>query len=135
VYLSIDEDFVNDHLPTADSRKGWWKPLPVVERPATPEPTWTIPSSNTGDMTDFLNWYCCQVNKTKLTQADPEGHVYEVVKPFYPDVINLQFQMEECHKLLTDQVDWTNLEGGHVRINVNRPLPPGGPPGHDTIQS
>nr|GEU75221.1 retrovirus-related Pol polyprotein from transposon TNT 1-94 [Tanacetum cinerariifolium] len=78
----------------------WWKPLPEEERPATPEPAWTIPSSNvsyvennwatalastyvtpvensllakTGDMTNFLNWYCRQVNKTKITQADLEG--------------------------------------------------------------
>ncbi|GJT13331.1 retrovirus-related pol polyprotein from transposon TNT 1-94 [Tanacetum coccineum] len=60
---------------------------------------------------------------------------YEVVKPFYQDVIHLQFQIDECHKLLTDQVDWTNPEGNQVSINVNRPLPLGGPPGHLTIQT
>ncbi|GKA95810.1 hypothetical protein Tco_0817905 [Tanacetum coccineum] len=43
--------------------------------------------------------------------------------------------MEECHKMLTDQVDWANPEGDQVRINVNRPLPLGGPPGHVTIQT
>ncbi|GJT02485.1 hypothetical protein Tco_0823654 [Tanacetum coccineum] len=42
--------------------------------------------------------------------------------------------MEECHKMLTAQVDWTNPEGDHFRIDVNRPLPLGGPPGHVTIQ-
>nr|GEX60973.1 hypothetical protein [Tanacetum cinerariifolium] len=99
VHLSDDEDSENDHLPIADSRKGWWKPLPAEERPPTSEPTWTIPSSNTGDMTNFLNWFRHQVNKTKLTQADLEGQAYKVVKAFYPDVINLQFQMEECHKI------------------------------------
>ncbi|GJR71290.1 hypothetical protein Tco_0083655 [Tanacetum coccineum] len=46
-----------------------------------------------------------------LTQADFEGQAYEVVKAFYPDVIHLQFQIEECHKMLTDQVDWMNPEG------------------------
>ncbi|GJX28341.1 hypothetical protein Tco_0236420 [Tanacetum coccineum] len=51
------------------------------------------------------------MNKTVLTQADFEGQAYEVVKAFYPDVIHLQFQMEECYKMLTDQVDWANLEG------------------------
>nr|GEU85942.1 integrase, catalytic region, zinc finger, CCHC-type, peptidase aspartic, catalytic [Tanacetum cinerariifolium] len=82
-YESVDSK--NDQLPKADSRKDWWKPLPEEERPATPEPAWTIPSSNvsdiknnwatalastyvtpaensllakTGDMTNFLNWYC-----------------------------------------------------------------------------
>ncbi|GKB61502.1 hypothetical protein Tco_0917688 [Tanacetum coccineum] len=86
-------------------------------------------------MTTFLNSYCQRINKTVLTQADFEGHAYEVVKAFYPDVIHLQFQIEECHKMLTDQVDWVNPEGDQVRVNVNRPLPLGGPPGHVTIQT
>nr|GEW55796.1 retrovirus-related Pol polyprotein from transposon TNT 1-94 [Tanacetum cinerariifolium] len=87
-----------------------------AERTTTPEPAWTIPSFNvsdvennwatalvstyetpaenlllvkTRDMTNFLNWYCRQVNKAELTQADLEGQTYEVVKAFYPDVIHL----------------------------------------------
>ncbi|GKE87777.1 hypothetical protein Tco_1565252, partial [Tanacetum coccineum] len=138
VHLSDDEDSENDHQPKADSRKDWWKLLPEEERPATPEPSWIIPSSNKsdvvnnwasvlattyeppaensllakiGDMKTFLKWYCRQVNKTTLTQADLKGQAYEVVKAFYLDVIHLQFQMEECHKMLTAQVDWTNPEG------------------------
>nr|GEU77530.1 hypothetical protein [Tanacetum cinerariifolium] len=75
--------------------------------------------AKTGDIMNFLNWYCRQVNKTELTQEDLEGQAYKVVKAFYLDVIHLQFQMEECHKMLTDQVDWTNPEGDQVRVNVN----------------
>ncbi|GJW90528.1 hypothetical protein Tco_0168081 [Tanacetum coccineum] len=44
-------------------------------------------------------------------------------------------QIEECHKKFTDQVDWTNLEGDQVRFDVKRPLPLGGLPGHETIQT
>ncbi|GKD80896.1 hypothetical protein Tco_1347735, partial [Tanacetum coccineum] len=84
----------------------------------------------TGDMRTFMNWYCQKVGKTELTQADFEGQAYEVVKAFYPDVVHLQFQMEECHKMLIDQIDWTNPEGDQVRIDINRPLPLSGPPGH-----
>ncbi|GJQ99059.1 hypothetical protein Tco_0522044 [Tanacetum coccineum] len=120
VHLSNDEDTENDHLPKANMRKDWWKPLPEEERPATPEPAWTIPSSNTGDMTTFMNWYCQKVNKTVITQADFEGQAYEVVKAFYPDAVHLQFQMEECHKMLTDQIDWPNPEGDQVRIDGSR---------------
>ncbi|GKD46344.1 hypothetical protein Tco_1270989 [Tanacetum coccineum] len=127
VQLSNDEDTGNDHLPNADMRKGWWKPLSEEERPATPEPAWTIPSSNVsniknnwasalvssyeppaensllakiGDMTTFINWYYQQVNKTVLTQTDFEGKAYEVENP----------------------------EGDQVRIDVSRPMPLGGPP-------
>ncbi|GJW54260.1 retrovirus-related pol polyprotein from transposon TNT 1-94 [Tanacetum coccineum] len=114
-----------------------WKPLPAEERPATPELAWTIPFSSMSDVQN--NWasalYYRQVNKTELTEANFKGQAYEVVKAFYPDVIHLQFQMEECHKMLTDQVDWTNPQRDQVRIDVNRPLPLGGPPGHVTIQT
>nr|GEY37301.1 hypothetical protein [Tanacetum cinerariifolium] len=103
VYFSNDKDSGNDHLLTIDSRKDWWKPLHAKERPATPKPAWTISSSTISD-------------------------AYEVVKAFYPDVIHLQFQMEECHKMLTDQVDWTNPKGYQVKMDVNRPLPLGGSP-------
>nr|GEV21273.1 retrovirus-related Pol polyprotein from transposon TNT 1-94 [Tanacetum cinerariifolium] len=58
------------------------------------------------------------------------GPAFEIVKVFHPDVIHLQYQMEECHKLLTDSVDDPIL-----RHNVSKPLPLGGPPGQVTIQS
>nr|GEU94012.1 hypothetical protein [Tanacetum cinerariifolium] len=41
-----------------------------------------------------------------------------------------KYQMEECHKLLTNSVD-----DSIIRHNVSKPLPLGGPPGQVTIQS
>ncbi|GKD84082.1 hypothetical protein Tco_1350921 [Tanacetum coccineum] len=148
--------------PEEDREPEWLKPILEDDRPATPEPAWVIPTSHipdaennwanalattyqapaensllekTGDMRTFMNWYCQKMGKTELTQADLEGQAYEVVKAFYPDVVHLQFQMEECHKMLTDQIDWTNPEGDQVRIDINRPLPLSGPPGHVTVQT
>ncbi|GJW15074.1 hypothetical protein Tco_0019207 [Tanacetum coccineum] len=66
---------------------------------------------------------------SELTQKDLEGPAYEIVKVFHPDVVHLQFQMEECHKLLTDQVDDAIL-----RYNVSKPLLVGGDLGHVTIK-
>ncbi|GKC31207.1 hypothetical protein Tco_1038501 [Tanacetum coccineum] len=43
--------------------------------------------------------------------------------------------MEECHLLLTDQVDLANPEGHRIVPDVSKPLPLEGPPGHVTIQS
>ncbi|GJT60794.1 hypothetical protein Tco_1004327 [Tanacetum coccineum] len=43
--------------------------------------------------------------------------------------------MEECHKMLTDQIDWANPEGDQVMIDISKPLPLSGPPGHVTIQT
>ncbi|GJU08373.1 hypothetical protein Tco_1124803 [Tanacetum coccineum] len=41
-----------------------------------------------------------------------------------------QYQMEECHKLLTDKVN-----DAIIRYNVSKPLPLGGQPGQVTIQA
>ncbi|GJX36560.1 hypothetical protein Tco_0248117 [Tanacetum coccineum] len=125
-YSSGDE-VGRDHIPTVNLRQSWWKPL-TEDRPATPEPAWTIPSSDlsmptnnwasalkstyvppqensllaqTGDMATFMDWYCKQQGISELTPKDLEGPAFEIVKVFHHDVIHLQFQMEECHKLLT----------------------------------
>ncbi|GJR07333.1 hypothetical protein Tco_0530317 [Tanacetum coccineum] len=120
------------------------------DRPATPEPAWFIPSSDlpvltnnwasalastyapppensllaqTSDMATFMDWYCKRQGLTELTQKDLEGPAFEIVKVFYPDVIHLQYQMEECHKLLTDQVDDAILWYNYLRYGSkgNRP--------------
>ncbi|GKA76567.1 hypothetical protein Tco_0783028, partial [Tanacetum coccineum] len=135
--ISDSEDTESAHLPKTKQRPEWLKPIPDDERLATPEPAWVIPMSyipdavnnwanalattyqapaenslleKTRDMRTFMNWYCQKMGKTELTQADLEGQAYEVGKPFYPDVVHLQFQMEECHNMLTDQIDWANPE-------------------------
>ncbi|GJS02060.1 hypothetical protein Tco_0318568 [Tanacetum coccineum] len=68
----------------------------------------TLEPAWTGDMRTFMKWYCQKLGKTKLTQADFEGQAYEVI-------------------------DWANPEGDQVRIDISRPLPLSGPPGHVTI--
>ncbi|GJZ86560.1 hypothetical protein Tco_0658170 [Tanacetum coccineum] len=156
VQSSGDEDIGRDHIPTVNLRQSWWKPL-TEDRPATPEPAWSIPSSDphvlmnnwasalastytpppensllaqTDDIATFMDWFCKKQGIKKIKQQDLEGPAYEIVKVFHPNVIYLQYQMEECHKLLTDQVDEPI-----IRYNVNKPLPRDGPPGQVTIQS
>ncbi|GJS99095.1 hypothetical protein Tco_0820265 [Tanacetum coccineum] len=134
-----------------------WKPLPEEDRPATPEPTWSIPSSDlpvpinnwasalastytpppensllaqTGDMAIFMDWYCKKQGITELKQKDLEGPVFKIVKVFHPNVIHLQYQIEECHKLQIDKVD-----DAIIRYNVSKPLPLGGQPGQVIIQA
>ncbi|GKE48348.1 hypothetical protein Tco_1479606, partial [Tanacetum coccineum] len=131
VQSSDDEDIGHDHIPKVNLRRNWWKPL-TKDRPAIPKPAWFIPSSDlpvpmntwastlastyapplenslltqTGDMAIFMDWFCKKQGITELKQQDLEGPAYEIVKVFHPNVIHLQYQMEECHKLLTDQVD------------------------------
>ncbi|GJZ18228.1 hypothetical protein Tco_0554351 [Tanacetum coccineum] len=100
VHSSNDEDIGNDHIP------------------------------KTGDMEIFMDWFYKKQGITKLTQKDLEGPAFKIVKVFHPNVIHLQYQMEECHKLLTDQVD-----NAIIRYNVSKPLPLGGQPGQAIIQA
>nr|GEW46128.1 reverse transcriptase domain-containing protein [Tanacetum cinerariifolium] len=134
VHLSDDEASRDDHLPKAGIRKDWLKPLPEAERPDSPEPTWTIPSSNmidvennwatelaftyappaknsllakTRDMTTFMNWYCQQVNKTIHTQEDHECQAYKFVKAFHPYVVHLRplpLVGPPCHVIIQTQL-------------------------------
>ncbi|GJR56104.1 hypothetical protein Tco_1406625 [Tanacetum coccineum] len=89
----------------------------------------------TGDMGSFIKWYCKQIGKSKLVKADLEGPASKLVRPFHKNNIFLQFQMEECHLLLTDQIDLVNPEGNGVVPDVSKPLPLGGPQGQVTIQT
>nr|GFD50591.1 hypothetical protein [Tanacetum cinerariifolium] len=45
VHSSDDEDIENAHIPKVNLQQDWWKPL-KEDRPATPEPTWSIPSAD-----------------------------------------------------------------------------------------
>ncbi|GJS81965.1 hypothetical protein Tco_0748506 [Tanacetum coccineum] len=83
----------------------------------------------TKDMGSFIKWYCKQIGKSKLVIADLEGPTYKLVKPFHKNIISLQFQMEEYHLLLTDQINLMNLEGNQVVHDISKPLPLRGPPG------
>ncbi|GKC99469.1 hypothetical protein Tco_1169744, partial [Tanacetum coccineum] len=157
VHSSDDEDIRNDHISKVNLKQDWWKPLLEEDRPAIPEPAWSIPSSDlpilmnnwasalastyaplpensllaqTGDMVIFMDWFCKKQGITELIQKDLECPAFEIVKVFHPNVIHLHYQMEECHKLLTDQVDYAI-----IRYNVKKPLPLGGQPGQVIIQA
>ncbi|GJS35449.1 hypothetical protein Tco_0533831 [Tanacetum coccineum] len=143
------------------TRPDWLKHVPKEERPKTPESDWTIPPNDlpetknnwataiinaykdleenkliekTKDMRSFIKWYYKQIGKSKLSKADLEGLAFKLVRPFHKNNISLQFQMEECHLLLTHQIDLVNPEGNRVVPDMSKPLPLGGPLGQVIIQ-
>ncbi|GJR59651.1 hypothetical protein Tco_1501813 [Tanacetum coccineum] len=149
------EDTDNAHIPKV-STTTWFKPIPESERPATPEPEWTIPPNDfpepehnwanayattfkvpeenklqrkTYDIGSFIKWFCRRTGKKKLCKADLEGPAFNLVKAFHKNSVFLQYQMDECHKLLTNKVDLSNPEGHQILRNMYEPLPLGGPPG------
>ncbi|GKC42953.1 hypothetical protein Tco_1060675 [Tanacetum coccineum] len=46
VYSSDDEDIRHDRILKVNLKQDWWKPLSGEDRPAIPEPAWSIPSSD-----------------------------------------------------------------------------------------
>nr|GEU36998.1 Gag-Pol polyprotein [Tanacetum cinerariifolium] len=61
VQSSDDEDIRSAHIPKVNFRQDWWKPL-EEERPATPEPAWSIPSSDMPILTN--NWASALCGRT-----------------------------------------------------------------------
>ncbi|GJR58265.1 hypothetical protein Tco_1500427 [Tanacetum coccineum] len=132
-HVSDLEDTDNAHIPKV-STTTWFKPIPEGERPATPEPEWTIPPNDfpepennwantyattyqvptenklqrkTYDIGSFIKWFCRQTGKKKLCKADLEGPAFNLVKAFHKNSVFLQYQMDECHKLLTNKfLEW-----------------------------
>ncbi|GJW80461.1 hypothetical protein Tco_0144436 [Tanacetum coccineum] len=113
--VSDDEDISSRHIPKVPRNQAWFKPLSEEERPATPEPTWSIPSSSLP--VPINNWASALASSY---ESLPENSLLSQTG---------DIGMEECHKLLTNQVD-----EGLLRYNVSRPLRLGGPPGQVTIQ-
>nr|GEU79287.1 hypothetical protein [Tanacetum cinerariifolium] len=143
--LEIDEDMAPDEQPQSSDDEDIGKPawsIPSSDVPvltnnwaSSLESNYSSPPKDslltqTGDIATFMNWFYKRRGMTKLKPQDLEGPTFEIVKVFHPDVIHLQYQIEECHKLLSDSVDDPIL-----RHKVSKPLPLGGLPGQVTIQS
>ncbi|GJU71132.1 retrovirus-related pol polyprotein from transposon TNT 1-94 [Tanacetum coccineum] len=155
-HVSDPEDTDNTHTPKISDTTTWFRPILEEERPASPEPEWFIPlidlpeadnnwanafakahqdqdenklHNKIDDIGSFIRWYCRRIGKEELSKADLEGPAFMMVKGFHENSISLQFQMEECHKLLTNQIDLVNPEGHRFVPDISNPLPLGGPPG------
>ncbi|GKE45549.1 hypothetical protein Tco_1472833, partial [Tanacetum coccineum] len=112
VCSSDDEDIRNAHIPKASALASTYAP-----------PSENSLLAQTGDMAIFMDWFCKKQRITKLTQKDLEGPAFEIVKVFHPSVIHLHYQMEECHKLLTDKVDdylRYGSKGGRPGLSISK---------------
>ncbi|GKA80312.1 hypothetical protein Tco_0786908 [Tanacetum coccineum] len=71
----------------------------------------------------------------KITKADLVGPVYNILKGTCQSSIKLEYNMEECYKSLSDQLDWTNPEGDRCPFDLSKPLPLKVRPCHLTVAS
>ncbi|GJX81006.1 hypothetical protein Tco_0329155 [Tanacetum coccineum] len=145
--ITYSEDTDSTHLPKTKQKPEWLKPTPDNERPATPEPTWVIPTSyipdavnnwanalattyqapaenslleKTGDMRKFMNWYCQKIGKTELTQADLEGQAYEVVKPFYSASLIFSFRWKSVTRCLQIRLTGLIQKGSGQALSISK---------------
>ncbi|GKC14829.1 hypothetical protein Tco_1011611, partial [Tanacetum coccineum] len=154
-HVSDPKDTDNAHIPKILDTTTWFRPILEEKRPASPELEWVIPPidlpeadnnwanafakahqdqyenklyNKIDDIGSFIRWYCRRIGKEELSKADLEGPAFIMVKGFHENSISLQFQMEECHKLLTNQIDLVNPEGHRFVPNIRNLLPLGRPP-------
>nr|GEV32844.1 hypothetical protein [Tanacetum cinerariifolium] len=51
------------------------------------------------------------------------GPAYNILKGTCRSYVKLEYNMEECYKALTDQLDWNNPEGDKYPFDLSKPLP------------
>ncbi|GJW68494.1 hypothetical protein Tco_0122918 [Tanacetum coccineum] len=122
VRISDSEDTSAAYLPKIKTRPDWLKLTENNWADALAK-WYKDPEENkllrkTGYIGSFIKWNCKQIGESKIVKDDLEGLAYKLVKPFHKNNISLQFPMEECHLLLTDQIDLVNLEGDKERRNA-----------------
>ncbi|GJW32740.1 hypothetical protein Tco_0052772 [Tanacetum coccineum] len=84
---------------------------------------------------DFSKFTMNRLKINKLTKSHLVGLVYNLLKGTCQSNIELEYNMEECYKALSDQLDWNNLEGDRYPFDLSKPLPLKGHPGHLTVAS
>nr|GEW45372.1 hypothetical protein [Tanacetum cinerariifolium] len=92
VQLLDDEDIGSAHILTMNLRQGWWKPF-EEERPTTPEPAWSIRSS---DIPVLMNNWASALAKGRR----PALSISKMKATYYPDagieqMVPDQFWIEE----------------------------------------
>ncbi|GJU86748.1 hypothetical protein Tco_1294294 [Tanacetum coccineum] len=118
-----------------------WNTSNTRESPSNSSKKNQLPHQNSLLMTYQYQMMCISqtqkilIGKSKLVKADLEGPAHKLVKPFHKNNISLQFQMEECYLLLTDQINLMNPKGNRVVHDISKLLPLRGPPGQVTIQT
>ncbi|GJU55437.1 hypothetical protein Tco_1229151 [Tanacetum coccineum] len=60
------------------------------------------------------------------TRSQPKstlGPVYNLLKGTCKRCMELEYNMKECYRALSDQLDWNNPEGNHCPYDLSKPIP------------
>ncbi|GJV79856.1 hypothetical protein Tco_1515726 [Tanacetum coccineum] len=155
-----NDDVVNDADQPQNNhalKHNWFTQPPM---PPTPEPQWNkgkavddsqkhtwfsdLLSVKKGPLTfdelmatliDFSKFAMNHLKIDKLTKAYLIGPVKNLLKSTCLSSIELEYNMEECSKALTGQLEWNNPKRDHCPFDLSKPLPLKGRPGRLTVPS
>ncbi|GKA57856.1 hypothetical protein Tco_0757044 [Tanacetum coccineum] len=74
-----------------------------------------------------------RLKKDKITKADLEGPVFQLLKGTCRSSVELEYHLEQRYLAFSDKLDWANPEGDKYPFDLSKPLPLQGHPGHLTI--
>nr|GEU64535.1 hypothetical protein [Tanacetum cinerariifolium] len=72
---------------------------------------------------DFSAFLMNRLRVDTLTLELLAGPTYELMKGSCKSLVELEYQLEEVYKAITDQLDWVNPEGQQYPHNLLKPLP------------
>nr|GEW70669.1 hypothetical protein [Tanacetum cinerariifolium] len=72
---------------------------------------------------DFSAFVMNRLQISKLTQDILVGPAYNILKSTCRSYVELDYNMEECYKALTNQLDWNNPKGDRYTFDLSKPLP------------
>ncbi|GKD53766.1 hypothetical protein Tco_1287153, partial [Tanacetum coccineum] len=72
---------------------------------------------------DFSTYVLHNLKIENLTQEHLVGPAFNLLKGTCKSQVELEFHFEECYKVVTDKLDWTNPEGHEYPFDLSKPLP------------
>nr|GEX69140.1 hypothetical protein [Tanacetum cinerariifolium] len=72
---------------------------------------------------DFNAFVMNRLHIRDLTQDILVGLAYELLKGMYRSYVEVDYNIKECYKALTDKINWNNPEGDRYPFDLSKPLP------------
>ncbi|GJW75165.1 hypothetical protein Tco_0134535 [Tanacetum coccineum] len=140
---SIVKASTKDDITPKIPKKYWFKQPPRPETPdwntfkvdeTTPEQTWfnEIVQAEKAPLTfdelmstpiDFTSFAKNHLQLDTITREVLRGPIFNLLKKSCKTCVELEYNMEECYRALSDKLDWTNPKGYQRPIDMRNPLP------------
>nr|GEW94252.1 hypothetical protein [Tanacetum cinerariifolium] len=82
---------------------------------------------------DFSTYVMHNLKIKNLTQEHLVRPAFNLLKGACRSRVELEYHFKECHKAVTDRLDWMNLEGYKYPFNLSKPLPLIEDQGHQVV--